>query len=52
MAKLRKIRSAGRVARMREKRDAYRISVGNREEYRLLGGTRRRKADNIKMNLR
>jgi hypothetical protein len=48
MIKSRRMRWAGHVARMREKRIAYRILV----EKRPLGRSRRRWADNIKMDLR
>jgi hypothetical protein len=37
---------------MGAKRNAYRILVGNREGKRPLGRPRRRRVDNIKMNLR
>jgi hypothetical protein len=37
---------------MGEKRNAYRISVGNPEGKRPLGRPRRRWEDNIRMNLR
>jgi hypothetical protein len=37
---------------MREKRNAYRILVGNPEGKRPLGRPRRRWVDNIKMDLR
>jgi hypothetical protein len=40
------------VARMGEKRNAYRIMVGNPEGKRPLGRPRRRWVDNIKMDLR
>jgi hypothetical protein len=43
------MRWAGHVARMREKRNAYRILVGNPEGKRQLGRRRRRWVDNIKM---
>jgi hypothetical protein len=39
------------LARMGEKRGAYRISVGRPEGRRLLGRPRRRWEDNIKMDL-
>jgi hypothetical protein len=45
--KSRKIRWAGHVARMGERRDVYRILVGKR----TLGRPRRRCEDNIKMDL-
>jgi hypothetical protein len=51
MIKLR-MRWAGHVARMGEKRNAYRILVGNLEGKRPLGRPRRMWVDNIKMNLR
>jgi hypothetical protein len=40
------------VARMGEKRNAYRIFVGSVEGKRPLGTPRRRRVDNIKINLR
>jgi hypothetical protein len=43
---------AGNVARMGEKRNAYRILVGKPEEKRQLGRPTRRWVDNIKMDLR
>jgi hypothetical protein len=43
---------ARHVARMGEKRNAYRILVGKPEGKRPLGRTRRRWVDNIKMELR
>jgi hypothetical protein len=46
------LRWAGHVARMRAKRNAYRILVGKPEENRLLGRPRRRWVDNIKIDLR
>jgi hypothetical protein len=49
--KSRKIRWAGNVARMGEKRDAYRILVGRPEGRRPLGRSRLRWEDNIKMDL-
>jgi hypothetical protein len=42
----------GHIARMEEKRNAYRILVGNPEGKRPLGSPRRRWVDNIKMDLR
>jgi hypothetical protein len=50
--KSRRMRWAGHVARMGEKRNAYRILVGNIEVKRPLGRPRRRWVDNIKMDLR
>jgi hypothetical protein len=48
----RRIKWAGHVARMREKRNAYRILMRNPEGKRPLGRSRRRWVDNIKMDLR
>jgi hypothetical protein len=50
--KPRRMRWVGHVARMGEKRNAYRILVANPKENRSLGRPRRRWEDNIKMNLR
>jgi hypothetical protein len=52
MIKSRRVRWAGHVARMGEKRNAYRISVGKPEGKRPLGIPRRRWVDNIKINVR
>jgi hypothetical protein len=52
MIKLRKMRWAGQVARMGEKRNAYRILVGKPEGKRPLGRQRHRWVDNSKMDLR
>jgi hypothetical protein len=52
LIKSRRMRWAGHVARMGEKRNAYRILVGKPEGTRPLGRPRRRWVDNIKMNLR
>jgi hypothetical protein len=49
--KSRGMRWAGYVARMGEKRGAYRILVGRPEGRRPLGRPRRRCEDNIKMDL-
>jgi hypothetical protein len=49
--KSRRMRWAGHVARMGEKRFAYRILVGKPEGRRPLGRLRRRWEDNIKMDL-
>jgi hypothetical protein len=46
------MRRAGHAALMGEKRNAYRISVGEPEGKRPLGRPRRRWEDNIKMDLR
>jgi hypothetical protein len=48
----RRIRWAGHVARMRTKRNAYRILVRNQEGKKPLGRPRRRWVDNIKMDRR
>jgi hypothetical protein len=50
--KSRRMKWAGHVARMGEKRNAYRILVGKVEGKRPLGRPRRRWEDNIKMDLR
>jgi hypothetical protein len=47
---LRRMRWAGHVARMREKRNVYRLLVGKPEGKRRLGRPRRRWIDNIKMD--
>jgi hypothetical protein len=47
----RRMRWEGRVARMREKSNAYRLLVGKPEGRRPLGRSRRRWLDNIRMNL-
>jgi hypothetical protein len=52
MIKSRRLRWAGHVAQMVEKRNAYRRFVGNPEGKRPLGTPRRRWVDNIKMDLR
>jgi hypothetical protein len=49
--KSRRIKWAGHVARMGEKRGAYRILVGRPEGRPPLGRPRRRWKDNIKMDL-
>jgi hypothetical protein len=49
--KYRRTRWEGHVARMGEKRNAYRLLVGNIEGKRPLGRPRRRWVDNIRMNL-
>jgi hypothetical protein len=49
--KSRRMRWAGHVARMGEKRGAYRILVGSPEGRRQLGRPKRRWEDNIKMDL-
>ena len=49
--KSRKMRWAGHVARMGERRGVYRVLVGNTEGKRPLGRHRRRWEDNITMDL-
>jgi hypothetical protein len=48
----RRLRWAGHVARMGERRDAYRALVGKPERRRPLGRPRRRWEDNIKRDFR
>ena len=50
--KSRRHRRAEHVARMGERRGAYRVLVGKPEGRRPLGRPRRRSEDNIKMNFR
>jgi hypothetical protein len=52
MIKSRRMRWAGHVARMGEKRNAYRILVGKSEGKRPLGRPRRRWEDNFRMDER
>jgi hypothetical protein len=52
MMKSRRMRWTGHVARMEEKRNAYRILVGNPEGKRALGRPKRRWVDNFKIDLR
>jgi hypothetical protein len=49
--KARRMRWAGHVARMGEKRNAYRLLVGKSEGRRPLGRPRRRWLGNIRMDL-
>ena len=49
--KLRRMRWAGHVARMGEEMGAYRVLVGKPEGKRQLGRPRRRRVDNIRMDL-
>jgi hypothetical protein len=49
--KTRRMKWAGHVARMGEKRNAYRLLVGKPEERRPLRRPRRRWVDNIRMDL-
>ena len=51
MIKSRRVKWAGHVARMGERRDVYRLLVGKPEGKRPLGGPRCRWEDNIKMDL-
>jgi hypothetical protein len=52
VVKSRRMRWAGHVARMGEKRNACRILVGKPEGKRPLGRPRRKRVDNIKIDLR
>jgi hypothetical protein len=52
MIKSRRMGLAGHVARMGEKRNAYRILMGKPERKRPVGRPRRRCVDNIKIDLR
>jgi len=45
------MRWAGHVARMRDRRGAYRVFVGKREGKRPIGRSRHSWEDNIKMDL-
>jgi hypothetical protein len=49
--KLRRMRWVGHVARMGDKRNAYRLLVGKPEGKRPLGRPRRRWVDNIRIDL-
>jgi len=49
--KSRRMRWAGHVARMGERRGVYRVLVGKHEKTRQLGRPRPRWEDNIKMDL-
>jgi len=49
--KSRRMRWAGHVARMGEERGVYRVLVGKPEGRRSLGRPRRRRVDNIRMDL-
>jgi hypothetical protein len=51
MIKSRRMIRAGHVARIWEKRNAYRILIGNPEGERPLRRPRRRWEDNVRMNL-
>jgi hypothetical protein len=52
MIKSKRMRWAGHVALMGEKRNAYRMLIGKPEGKRLLGRPRRTWVDNNKMDLR
>jgi transcription termination factor 2 len=52
MIKSRRMRWAGHVARMRKKRNPYRIFVGKPRRKEITRKTRRRWVDNIKVVLR
>jgi hypothetical protein len=52
MIKSKRARWAGHVARMGEKRNAYRMLAVNQEGKRPLGRPRRRWVNNIRMDLR
>jgi hypothetical protein len=52
MVKSRRMRWTGHVARIGEKRNAYRLLMGKPEGRRPLGRPRRRWVDNIRMDLR
>jgi hypothetical protein len=52
MIKLRGMRWAGHVARMREGRGVYRVLIGRLEGKKPLGRPRRKWEDNIKMDFR
>jgi len=51
LIKSRRMKWAGHVACMREKRGVYRVLVWKPEGKRPLGRSRRRREDNIKMDL-
>jgi hypothetical protein len=51
IVKSRRMRWAGHVARMEEKKNAYRLLVEKPEGKRPLGRSRRRWVDNIRMDL-
>jgi hypothetical protein len=50
--KSRRLRLVGHEARMGERKPAYRVLVGKPEGRRRLGRLRRRREDNIKVDLR
>jgi len=49
--KSRRMSWAGHVARMGEEKGVYRVLLGKSERRRLLGRPKRRRADNIRMDL-
>ena len=51
MIKSRRMKWAGHVARMGERRDIYRVLVGKSEEKIPLGKSKCRRVDNIKMDI-
>ena len=51
MLKLRKMRWAGHVAHMRERRGVYKVLVGKPDGKRPLGRPSHRSEDNIKLDL-
>jgi hypothetical protein len=52
MIKLRRMRWAGNIACMEEKKNAYRVLLRRQDRKAPLGRPRRRKEDNIKIDLR
>ena len=52
VVKSRRLRWVGHVARMGERRDAFRVLVGKPEEKKPVGRHRHRWEDNIKMDIR
>jgi hypothetical protein len=52
MIKSRRMRCAGHVSRIGERRNSYRILVGKPEGKRIPGRSKRRWVDNNKMDLR
>jgi hypothetical protein len=46
------MRWAGNVTRVGEMRNAYKILIGNHEGKRPLGGSRHKREDNVRVNLR
>ena len=52
MIKSSRLRWAGQIARIGERRGAYRVMVGRHERKRALGRLSRGREDNIKVDLR